>query len=495
MANASNAYATINPVRTNIGDTIQGIEKMDFAYRDEQRQIDAIEQARKEKEQAKKDKLREKMMGQIPKNYDTGSSSLNEFQAKIIQQGVNRLGEIYKELNNPNLNEDDRIKLEIEAQNIDDLPNNLKISTDNFSKQINDYKTGIANGSIFRNPDFEKKVLNGFENYVGTLQNGLPAVGFVDRNEDGTVNNLDVLPYDKLQQGIGNWSFQKQFDLDAMAIDAAKKVGYDDITTDNNFKSVQEKKAKISSVESVATNLLQNPDGTPTDVALSQMKKMGIEPNEQSLKQVKDYFMQRVLANTDYTKKENVDYSAQTGRMSEIRQANEDEKDKPTWNVVETPPSYSQAKQKSASGYQTVAINGKTNVPAIEFYNKSTNKKETITNGQIQSYTVVTDSNGKRSIVAEIVHTDTKSRKSKESGKEQGNKTESIENMATDSGETRTTGEEKVITVVPLTQAQSDIFSKQLGFKNTNEMKDAARVSKTQSSNTSSTNKKTIEGF
>jgi hypothetical protein len=319
MANASNAYATINPVRTNIGDTIQGIEKMDFAYRDEQRQIDAIEQARKEKEQAKKDKLREKMMGQIPKNYDTGSSSLNEFQAKIIQQGVNRLGEIYKELNNPNLNEDDRIKLEIEAQNIDDLPNNLKISTDNFSKQINDYKTGVANGSIFRNPDFEKKVLNGFENYVGTLQNGLPAVGFVDRNEDGTVNNLDVLPYDKLQQGIGNWSFQKQFDLDAMAIDAAKKVGYDDITTDNNFKSVQEKKAKISSVESVATNLLQNPDGTPTDVALSQMKKMGIEPNEQSLKQVKDYFMQRVLANTDYTKIEDVDYNAQTGRMSENR--------------------------------------------------------------------------------------------------------------------------------------------------------------------------------
>lgn len=328
MANASNAYATINPIKTNIGDVVQGIEQMDFAYREEQRQIDAINKARQEKEQAKKDKLREKMMGQIPQNYDTGSSSLNEFQAKIIQQGVNRLGEIYKQLNNPSLNEDERIKLEIEAQNIDNLPDNLKIATDNFTKIIQDYKEGVNSRSYFQNPEFEKLVLNGFENYVGTLENGLPTVGFVDRNNDGTINNLDVVPYDQLQQGLGNWSFQRQFDLDAMAIDAAKKVGYEDVTTDNNFKSVQEKKAKISSVESVANNLLQNPDGSPTEVALSEMKKRGLEPNEKSLKQVKDYFMQRVLANTDYTKKENVDYSAQTGRMSENRQAKKEKEEK-----------------------------------------------------------------------------------------------------------------------------------------------------------------------
>ncbi|WGK93784.1 MULTISPECIES: hypothetical protein [Flavobacterium] len=52
MANASNAYATISPIKANIGETIQGIEKMDFAYREEQRQIDALDQARKDKEQA-----------------------------------------------------------------------------------------------------------------------------------------------------------------------------------------------------------------------------------------------------------------------------------------------------------------------------------------------------------------------------------------------------------------------------------------------------------
>jgi hypothetical protein len=328
MANASNAYATISPIKANIGETIQGIEKMDFAYREEQRQIDALDQARKDKEQARNDKLREKMLSQIPKNYDTGSSSLTEFQGKIIQQGVNRLGEIYKELKNPNLNEDEKIKLEIEAQNIDNLPENLKLATNVFTKQIEEYKNGIAKGEYFRNLDFEKKVLNGFEGYIGSLDNGLPAVGFIDRNNDGKIDNLDVVDYNQMQQGvIGKWSFQKQFDLDKMAVDAAEKVGYTDITTDRNFKSVQEKKAKMSEVISVANNLLQNPDGSPTEAALSQMKKMGVEPGADSLQKVKKYFIDRIVANTDYTKKEDFDYGAQTSRMSENRQAKKDKKE------------------------------------------------------------------------------------------------------------------------------------------------------------------------
>ena len=53
MANAGNAYATVNPIKTNIGDIVQGIEQMDFAYREEQRKIDALNKARQEKEQAK----------------------------------------------------------------------------------------------------------------------------------------------------------------------------------------------------------------------------------------------------------------------------------------------------------------------------------------------------------------------------------------------------------------------------------------------------------
>ena len=51
MANAGNAYATVNPIKTNIGDVVQGIEQMDFAYREEQRKIDAIKQAQKDKEE------------------------------------------------------------------------------------------------------------------------------------------------------------------------------------------------------------------------------------------------------------------------------------------------------------------------------------------------------------------------------------------------------------------------------------------------------------
>ena len=313
MANASNAYATVNPNKTNIGDIVQGIEQNDFAYREEKRRIDAVEQARKEKEQAKKDKLREKMLGQIPTNYDTGSSSLNEFQAKIIQKGVNRLGEIYKTLNNPNLNEDERIKLEIEAQNIDNLPNNLKIATDNFSNTIQDYKQGVSQGAYFQNPDFEKKVLSGFENYFGDLDNGLPVIGFADRNQDGAIDNLDIVPYDQLQQGIGNWSFQKQIDLQKIGDALAKNVGYESITTDTGVKSVMKKRPNEISILNVATNALKNPDGSYTDTALSEMRKMGIEPSEESFKQVEEKLFGIIKAQLDTEYKENVDSGAQLG--------------------------------------------------------------------------------------------------------------------------------------------------------------------------------------
>src|SRR5690606_5287680 len=109
------------------------------------------------------------------------------------------------------LNDDERVKLEIEAHNLNNLPENLKIATDNFSNIIKDYRKGVDDGSYFRNPDFEKKVLSGFNNYVGGLDNGLPTVGFIDRDGDGV---MDVMSYDNLQSGIGVWDFQKQFDLD-----------------------------------------------------------------------------------------------------------------------------------------------------------------------------------------------------------------------------------------------------------------------------------------
>lgn len=332
MANSDNVYATVQPIQANVSEWVNDQEKMDFAYRDEQRKIAALDETKKAKEQAKKDALRKSVFGDIPKNYDTGSASLNEFQAKIIQKAVNRKGEIYKELSKPNLSDDDRIKLEIENQNLENLPENLQIATKNFSGVIGDYRKGVADGSYFRNPDFESKVLNGFENYVGGLDNGLPVVGFVDRDGDGV---MDVLPYESLAQSYGPdnsnlpWQFQKQVDLDKLAVSTGEKLGKVEKTTDGNFIKHTIKGPDLKSLNTLTDNILQNPDGSPTDAALSELKKRGLPANEANLAKVKQIFKDRVLAYADRADNTDVDYAGMNAAQREARQARKENEDKP----------------------------------------------------------------------------------------------------------------------------------------------------------------------
>lgn len=322
MANSNNAYATVRPLQGNVSDWVNQEEGMNLAYRQEQRQIDALDQARRDKAKAKEDQLRQKLLGNVPQNYNTGSSSLNQFQAGIIQKGVNRLGEIYKELKRNDLSDNERIDLELEAQNINNLPENLKVATDNFSKLIADYQKGVDSGVYFRNPDFEKKVLNGFDNYVGALDNGLPVVGFIDRDGDGV---MDVMPYENLSQSLGPdnnntpWNFQKQFDLDKLAVATGEKLGKTETTTDGNFIKRTIKGPDLKSLAAITDNIMTNPDGSLTDVAKSELRKRGLSTTPDNLEKVKQIFKERVLAYTDRSDKTDVDYAGRTGAAKEAR--------------------------------------------------------------------------------------------------------------------------------------------------------------------------------
>lgn len=321
MANNTNAYATVNPLQGNVSDWVTNQENLGLRYREEQRQIDALDEARKDKEQARKDKLKKDILGNLPKNYDTGSISLNELNGRAIQKGIDRKFEIYKELQRQDLDDTTRLKLELESKNIDNLPENLKIATDQFSGLLKDYQTGVATNKYFRNADFEKKALNGFDNYIIGLDNGLPMVGFTDRNGDGVVNDLDVISYEGLLKGDVPWKFQKQYDLDAMAAADAKNTGYDDITTYRDFVKTQEKKPRINQIEARAEALVRNPDGTATEAALSQLRKMGLDSTPDNLNKVKQYYADAVLRNTDYKKAQDVDWAAKNAADKEARLA------------------------------------------------------------------------------------------------------------------------------------------------------------------------------
>lgn len=312
MANSNNVYETAQPLQGNVSDWLQNREAADFAYRDEQRKIAAIDAARVAKQQQKNEALKNEVFGKIPKNYDTGSASLNEFNGKLFLQAVNRKGEIYKRLKDPSISDEERIKLEIENQNLDNLPENLQVATKGFSSIIDDYQKGVSAGQYFRNPDFEKKVLSGFENYVGGLDNGLPVVGFMDRDGDGQV---DVLPYETLSQGIGPnnsnmpWQFQRQVDLDKLAVATGEKLGTTKRTTDGNYVKQTITGPDLNSLNTITDNIMQNPDGSLTDAAKSELKKRGLNESPENIAEIKRIFKERVLAYTDRSNETDVDYA------------------------------------------------------------------------------------------------------------------------------------------------------------------------------------------
>lgn len=325
------AYQQLRPLEGDITNDIINQEQLDFNRRGEKREIDAIAEEKKNKEQLKKDKLREDMLGKIPKNYDTGSSSLNEFQARFINDGANRLGEIAELLSSDKTSDTDKIKLKIEAQNIQNLPSNLKVATDNFSSLINDYQKGKAEGSYFDNPDFEKLVMGGFENYVGHLDNGLPTVGFIDRNKDGVVDVKDVVTYDNLSKGIGNWQFQPKVDLDKIAVSAAGGLKAFDNTQVNGYKTTQNKAVPEQEIKSKANAILFNQDGSITPSMKSELRKRGLQDNEQSRKLVSDYLVNTIKANTERLYKEDYDFAAANSDKDFNYKVGKDQKeDKPT---------------------------------------------------------------------------------------------------------------------------------------------------------------------
>lgn len=340
MANSSNVYATAQPLQGNISNWLLSQEEMGMRQQAEKRRQEELDYIKQQKQQEKEDKLRERLLGKIPKNYDTGSSSLNEFQAGIIKEGANRLGEIYLRLKDPNLSEAEKTRLEIEAQNIGNLPENLKLSTDNFTKLIGDYKTGVEGGSMWQNPDFEKKVLNGFENYVGGLdENGLPIVGFVDKDGDG---KMDVMGYENLSQGIGVWEFQPKLDYDKMIKTTADTLGT--VEEGKPLPGYQNRVTKgipLTVAQDRAKALIQDANGNLTNFAKSTFRQYGIDYNNPSptdIANLEKQVTQDIIMSKDSSDVTKKNYSAAVSAQREAR-LSKDEKDANPIAFVEKTPS------------------------------------------------------------------------------------------------------------------------------------------------------------
>ena len=203
MANAGNAYATINPIKTNIGDVVQGIEQMDFAYREEQRKIDEIKQKEKEAKQKKLDDF----IASIPNAKPTGVKTVDEY----IMGGMITFPEDvlsnYKEIqaleqkeNRSPAEQERYMKAKIKAENLKKYPENLQNFVSGYLESMKEYDKGLSEGLYLPDPKIEKIRADGLKSIVpGRDENGMPTAGFFDENGDGII---DALNFDDINKKL-----------------------------------------------------------------------------------------------------------------------------------------------------------------------------------------------------------------------------------------------------------------------------------------------------
>lgn len=484
------AYQQLRPLQGDISNDIQQQEENGFRRRAEKRVEDELAQTKKDKAAQEKKALWDKYVKPLS-NYDTGSKTLNEAQGRLLIEAQKQYVPLMSVLNSSTASDEEKLKATLKLQNLNNLPENLTQFTKSLTDRDIAYKKAVTDGKIYADPKYETNFQEGFSNKLLSLdENGMPLIAFRDKNGDG---ENDVETYDQVKNIVGTYDIQARFDRDKELLDASTKLQPEVNQTDNGFQREKTTAINPDLLNQYVANQLFEADGvTPTPKMKSFARDAGVSLDDsKKLKQIAESFKNdirlRVKGGTEVTRNyNNLDIQKEANAQKERTK-----KDKVSWGVVTTPPAYKEAGFNSMNGYKSVAVQGKVIMPAITL--KVGGKNETITNGQIQSYTVVKNGKGQRSIVAEVAYEDEKSTRAKETNDDGTPKT--LDQMAngSDSGTTVTTGERKKTKIIPLTEAQADVFSRQLGFKNVNQMKDSARSGEKEEESNSST-QGTVQG-
>jgi len=490
MADASSnfaAYRQLTPLKGDVTDDLQGQEDLALRKRAEQREKDRI----KAIEQEKKDKKRQEVLASIkPQDlYDTGSESMNELLYKGVQKAYNKWDDILPVLLNPNNYSDKEVvKANLVASNLNSFTEKTAM-LDKALREVNEsYQQDRAAGKIWEDPKFEKDFKEGFRNKsLGVNDLGEPILYFIDEDGDGLDDNTgrpgkigDFISYSDIANGTGldKYNFEKRYNFEGTLNDLSKQI--QPVVNKNivGGKYITTTGLDETALEQRVSSTLTNSDGTPTEILKSFSKEFNIDLNNpKKVEEFKNSMKEALRLRAKGGKQEEYITNPiewERLNMQKNKDAKEEEKNQVSFNLVEVPPAIKTAGVKPAEGYKAVSVSNSKPIPYIQ--GVAGGKKQTFTNAQLNSYTVVKNKLGQRSIVAEIVYQDSK-----------GSTLSTNDMMLLDSPQTPqsekdlilsrvTKGAENKNAVVNLSEADAEKFRKQMKFKDVNEMKTAAKA-------------------
>lgn len=324
MANGKySAYQRLQPVNWNIGNDLLNSEDQEYKHREEQRIIADRKAAALQKRKDDAIKAREK--ASELKLYNTESESLNEVVARAIKLGVEKQSELVKIIANENgkYSQDDIIKAELALNNINNLPENLKIMTDFQTNEYTNYKKGVEEGKLFREESYESRFKDGYKGISILIDDsGMPLniferKGKTDINGDGKVDDFDVEDMTSLSDSFERPQFMKKYSWDAVIKGHSERLESAVNQTDNGYVSNKTTGVETNLLNQTVKKALYKEDGSANEMMLSFMRQKGLDPNKkEDLQKLESDYLNDVYLNTKRGKITDVNTSALNGNTT-----------------------------------------------------------------------------------------------------------------------------------------------------------------------------------
>ncbi|AGO48862.1 virion structural protein [Cellulophaga phage phi46:3] len=248
-------------------------------------------------------------------NWETGSQSLTEFQARTIQKAADLRFDAMQELDKTPPGSENYIKLVDRINNLNSTVDNIKPFSDAISARNQEVSKQLESGNI-KNNDKVKAFQKAFQNGYSSMQSGFDDNGrlmlaYVDKDGDGKNDLLGMESFDEITKGISGFTFDPNFDIDALAKGAAGELGESTEVNESRYVTDTTIGPLEGTISEKAKSIMVSPDGVLTSEGKSFAQDLGLDPDkEETITAVLDGFKQKMETYVDRTKKKEVDYNA-----------------------------------------------------------------------------------------------------------------------------------------------------------------------------------------
>lgn len=391
------SFANLQAPNDPLLDTLQNIEQVGFQKRAEDRLI-----AQKKKEEEDKELAEDVAWDGKFDPTIVGNSKIDDPMLSMAFKAKERVGKIRRDLKNPNLSYDEKVRLNSElnriSQSFDVANQTPKIILDKakeIAKNIDKYDPDSVNliEGIAKQLETGK-----YEAYYD--ENGTARVKIYNTDESG--KPIGILKETTIADLANEFQPQLKSNFADILEKEVANTAVEETVVQNGFTTVTNKKVD-EQVKNQRANAFGNLIANTPQEARHISKKFGIDINDKEAiaKKASEEFINAL----DVVYKKDID---QSGALASKKYSDEKEKEKSTIEVVETPPIFAEYKVEPMAGYKTVSIQG--GKPIQQIVSVRNGKKVEYNSPFLNAYTVTKNpKTGGRAIAAVITYPDFKS--------------------------------------------------------------------------------------